>query len=190
VRESAERRARRLVRCYPGIWRARYGEEFTEFLADDISERPRSMTRTADILRTALLVRLESAGLAGDPLAEPQNQMRSGLATLTAAISAFITVGVAVWSQLTIGWQWSAPATGATKTGMVLMSGAMLGIALLAVLAAIPLAWVLSSELARGRGKALAWPLVATGIGAPADRRKHPLRARVARHRWPSVGWA
>jgi hypothetical protein len=48
---AAVRRAKRLVRCYPRAWRARYGEEFTQLLLDDISERPRSLARTADVLR-------------------------------------------------------------------------------------------------------------------------------------------
>lgn len=63
--DSATRRARRLLRFYPRVWRARYGEEFTQLLIDDISERPHSVTRTADVVRTGLLARLASTGLAG-----------------------------------------------------------------------------------------------------------------------------
>ena len=49
------KRAQRLLRCYPSAWRARYGQEFTQLLIDDMSERPRSMTRTADVVRSGLL---------------------------------------------------------------------------------------------------------------------------------------
>ena len=187
--EAAERRARRLVRCYPRAWRARYGEEFTQFLIDDIAERPRSLTRTADVLRSGLLVRLACAGLAGDALSEPWHQARAGLATLGVALSAFLAIGVALWSQLTIGWQWSAPAAGATKAGMLLMSGAMPAIALVALLAAAPLVWVITSEVLRGRGLIYVWPLIATGIGASALA----VGSVHFGHGWPGTGghpWA
>jgi hypothetical protein len=155
VRATAERRARRLVRCYPRTWRARYGEEFTQFLVDDTLERPRSLTRTADVVRSGLLVRLGRTGLIGDALGEPGQQARAGLAALGVAISAFLAVGVALWAQLTIGWQWSAPSAAATRAGMLLMSAIMLGVALLLALAAIPLVWVVCCEVARGRGRGL-----------------------------------
>ena len=34
--QSAERRARLLVRCYPPAWRARYGDEFVQLLVDEM----------------------------------------------------------------------------------------------------------------------------------------------------------
>jgi hypothetical protein len=162
--ETAERRARLLVRCYPPAWRARYGDEFMQLLVDEMAERPRSPRRAADVVRSGLIARLESAGLAGDTL-DPQQQVRAGLAALSVAISAFLAAGVAVWAQLTIGWQWSAPAAPATKTGMLVMSGAMLGFALLAVLGAVPLVWTICRELAAGRGRPLVLPLLAVGAG-------------------------
>jgi hypothetical protein len=163
--ETAERRARLLVRCYPPAWRARYGEEFVQLLVDEMSERPRSPARTADVVRSGLIARLESAGLAGDTL-NPQQQVRAGLGALGVAVSAFLAAGVAIWAQLTIGWQWSAPAAPATRTGMLVMSWAMLGFALLAILGAVPLMWTICRELAGGRGRALALPLVAVGLGS------------------------
>ncbi len=162
--QTAERRARLLVRCYPPAWRTRYGDEFVQLLVDEISERPRSLSRTADVVRSGVIARLESAGLAGDTL-DPQQQVRAGLAALSLAVSAFLAAGVAVWAQLTIGWQWSAPAAPATKTGMLVMSGAMLGFALLAVLGAVPLLWTICREIAAGRGRPLVLPLLAVGAG-------------------------
>jgi hypothetical protein len=161
---TAVRRARLLVRCYPPAWRARYGEEFVQLLIDDMSERPRSLSRTADVLRGGLVARLASVGLAGDAL-QPQQQVRAGLGALSLAVSMFLAVGVAIWAQLTIGWQWSAPAAPATKAGMLVMSGTMLGFALLAVLAAIPLLWIVCRDLISGRGRKLRSPLVAAGVG-------------------------
>jgi hypothetical protein len=163
---GAERRARRLVRCYPHEWRERHGEEFTQLLIDDISERPHSLTRTADVLRAGLVARLACAGLAGDITAR---QLRAGLGTLGLSVGAFLAIAVAVWSQLTIGWQWSAPAAPATKTGMLLMSTSMLAFAALAVSAAIPLLGALTRELSHRRGRGtLALPLIAATLGAAA----------------------
>jgi hypothetical protein len=162
--QTAERRARRLVRCYPPAWRARYGEEFVQLLVDEMAERPGSLSRTANVVRSGMLARLESAGLAGESL-EPQQQVRAGLAALSLAVSAFLAAGVAVWAQLTIGWQWSAPVASATKTGMLVMSGAMLGFALLAVLGAVPLMWTICREIAVGRGRPLVLPLLVVSAG-------------------------
>lgn len=161
---AAARRARRLVRCYPPSWRVRYGEEFAQLLIDDISERPRSLTRTADVLRSGVQARIAAAGLAGDVL-EPHQQVRAGLGVVGVAASAFLAAGVAIWSQLTIGWQWSAPAAAATKAGMLVMTGTMLAFALAVILAAVPLFWVMCGELVHGRGRSLVLPIVAVGAG-------------------------
>jgi hypothetical protein len=112
------------VRCYPAAWRARYGEEFVELLVDDIAERRSWSWRTVDVVRSGCLTRMAYAGLAGDPL-EPREQIRAGLAAVGCALAGFLVLGIAIWSQLTIGWQWSAPADPATAAAMVVMSGAV-----------------------------------------------------------------
>jgi hypothetical protein len=161
---TPERRARLLVRCYPPAWRARYGDEFVQLLVDEMAERPRSVSRTADVIRGGLIARLASAGLSGDTLT-PQQQVRAGLGVLSIAITAFLAAGVAIWAQLTIGWQWSAPAASPTRTGMLVMSGAMLGFALLAILGAAPLVWTICREVAAGRGRGLVLPLLGVAVG-------------------------
>jgi hypothetical protein len=162
---AAVRRTERLVRCYPRAWRERYGEEFTELLLDDISERPRCVRRTADVVRSGILARLAFAGLTGDAL-EPKQQVGVGLATLSFAVTAFLAAATAIWSQLTIGWQWSAPAESATKAGMLVMTGAMVAFVSVALLAAVPLLWALCRECVRGRGREFVPPLTALGVGA------------------------
>jgi hypothetical protein len=162
---ASVRRVKRLVRCYPRGWRARYGEEFTQLLLDDISERPRSLARTADVLRSGALARLAFAGLAGDAL-QPTEQVRAGLAMLGLSVVTFLAVGIAIWSQLTTGWQWSAPDESATKAGMLVMTGALVAFGVVALLAAIPVAWALCREFVRGRGRKLVPPLVALVAGA------------------------
>ena len=161
---DAAGRARLLVRCYPPAWRARYGEEFVQLLIDDISERPRAASRTIDVIRGGMITRLARTGLTGDALEAPQ-QLRAGLAALGLATSVFLAAGIAIWAQLTIGWQWSAPAAPATRVAMLLMCGTTLGLALLAALAALPVLWTICRELGAGRGAHLIASLVMAGAG-------------------------
>lgn len=163
-REAAARRARRLVRCYPACWRARYEVEFVELLIDDMLERPHALSRTVDVVRSGLQARLTDRGLAGASAA-PQLMVRARLGVVWLAVAAFLAAGVAVWSQLTIGWQWSSPTASATRTGMLTMSAAMLGFGILAVLAAAPILWVAGRHLLWVRDRRLLGPLLAVGVG-------------------------
>ncbi|MGH3289793.1 MAG: alpha/beta hydrolase [Streptosporangiaceae bacterium] len=108
--DEAARRTARLLLWYPKAWRSRYGEEFAELLMADICERPRSRMRTADVVRGGIVARLSAAGLCGWTL-EPAAQVRASLVSLGWCAAAFVSVGAAIWSQLTIGWQWSQPDT-------------------------------------------------------------------------------
>jgi hypothetical protein len=139
--ESTRHRAARLLLWYPGEWRARYGEEFVELLVAELEERPRSLRRGVDLARSGLTARVAAAGLGGQPL-DTEASGRRSLATLAAALSIFSVVAVALWAQLTIGWQWSPPATRATSVAMVLMSSALLVVGALCLLAIAPVAWL------------------------------------------------
>jgi hypothetical protein len=94
---------------------------------------------------------MTATGLAGHPLG-PTAGERAGLATLVCAIATFLTAGAAMWAQLTIGWQWSAPGSRATAVAMTLMSVAMLAFACLAgaglILLAASALWAGRRELA------------------------------------------
>ena len=185
---SAGRRAERLARCYPPAWRARYGDEFTLLLVDDICERPRSWRRTADVLRSGLLARLAYAGLAGRVLAG-QEQLRASLTALGCVLAGFLVFGVSMWAQLTIGWQWSAPAAPATTVAMLVMSAALLLFVLLAVLGAVPLVWISCRTLARRDSRGLLVPMLMTVGGAVI----FVLGSRHFAHGWPGTGghrWA
>jgi hypothetical protein len=158
---SAERRAARLLRCYPRAWRSRYGDEFAALLLAELTERPRSISRTLDVVCGGLLARVRTAGLAGPPL-EHERQLRASLGALAGALAVFAVAGVALWSQLTIGWQWSAPASGATRTGMLLMTASVCAITVLALLAVAPIAWSLGRAVLAGESRAFAgWMLLA-----------------------------
>jgi hypothetical protein len=148
--DEAARHASRLLRWYPETWRSRYGEEFAELLIADIFERPRSRTRTADVVRGGIVARLAAAGLCGCTL-EASAQVRASLTSLGCCVAIFMGFGAAMWSQLAIGWQWSAPDTAATTVAMVVMSAAMLAFAVLAVAATVPVLWIAGSSLVRGR---------------------------------------
>jgi hypothetical protein len=98
------------VRCYPAAWRARYGEEFAQLLVDDMYERPRSLTRTVDVLRTGMQARLAGAGLSGQAR-DSLTRMRARLTPLWCALAASSVAALAMWSQLATGWRWSSPAS-------------------------------------------------------------------------------
>jgi hypothetical protein len=155
--DATARRASRLLRWYPKAWRSRYGEEFAELLIADICERPRSRTRTADVARGGIVARLATAGLCGCTL-EASAQARASLTSLGCCAAVFAGFGAAMWSQLTIGWQWSKPDTAATTVAMVMMSAAMLAFGVLIVAAAAPVLWSAGSRLARGRRPGLFGP--------------------------------
>src|ERR1700733_5725435 len=99
-------RAARLICWYPKSWRARYGEEFAELLIADITERPDSVARTLDVARGGIVARLTGAGLTGYPAATTRH-VTARLVSLGCAQAVFLGFGAAMWSQLTIGWQWS-----------------------------------------------------------------------------------
>jgi hypothetical protein len=144
----------RLLRWYPRGWRDRYGEEFTELLTADIAERPRSLSRTLDVARGGIVARLADAGLCGFPVAGPRDAAAgrasaASLASLSACLAVFVVVGAAMWSQLTIGWQWSAPAGTATTAAMIAMSAAMTSFAVLALLATVPVGWLVVTRIVR-----------------------------------------
>jgi hypothetical protein len=182
------RRAGRLLRWYPKAWRSRYGEEFTELLISDISERPGSWARTADIARGGIVARLAGAGLCGCG-SDPSGQVRASLVSLACCVTIFLGFGAALWSQLTIGWQWSEPDTGATIAATVVMSVAMLAFGILALAAALPVAWSVMSRIRRRRPAGLIGPLMLFGAGTV-------IMVAGARHfgnGWPGTGghpWA
>ena len=155
--EAAARRAARLLRWYPRDWRARYGDEFAELLVADISERPASWRRHADVAISGVVARLIPTGLTGHAI-DPAEQVRASLASLGYLLGLFLSFGVAMWAQLTIGWQWSRPGTTAIVVAMIAMSCAVLLLCALAVLAAVPIAWRVITRFASRQAGGLTLP--------------------------------
>lgn len=178
-----EARLRRLLLWYPHAWRHRYGEEFTELLAAELAEQGPSWRRSANVAATGLRARLAAAGLAGHPL-DPASAARASLATAAACVAAAVLAGGAMWAQLAIGLQWSVPRGPAITQGMAVMSGALLLLALLALLTAAPVAWVVLAAAARGRGRPYLWPsaLIGSGVAVLAIGGRH------FQNGWPGTG--
>jgi hypothetical protein len=159
MRTGVPRRAARLLRWYPPEWRARYGEEFTELLMADMEECPRSTRRVVDVARGGLTARLAAGGLGGPPL-QADEQGRRSLAALVGALSIFSVLALALWAQLTIGWQWAPPDTVATSVAMVVMSAGVIVLGVIALGAAAPVVWLALRALARrGQRSHLLGPL-------------------------------
>lgn len=185
----AGRRAARLLRWYPESWRARYGEEFTELLISDIEERPRSAARTLDVARGGIVARLTAAGLAGfqaswadaggatSDASAVARHVTASLVSLGCASAVFLGFGAAMWSQLTIGWQWSEPVagpvtaggpvtgaagaatvTGAATAATVITSAAMIALLVLAAAAALPMLATIVLNNVRYRDKGVVVP--------------------------------
>jgi hypothetical protein len=152
-------RAARLLRWYPRPWRARYGEEFAELLVADIAERPRSAARTLDVARGGIVARLAAIGLCGFRVREAAAPPgAASLATLGCSLAVFLGIGAAMWSQLTIGWQWSRSASAPATVATVTTSAAMLALLSLGVLAALPVLAAVVARIARRQGKGLIGP--------------------------------
>jgi hypothetical protein len=189
VKASPDQRAARLLRWYPRTWRSRYGEEFTELLIADIAERPRSWARAADVMRGGIRARIAGAGIGGCSLADRSDQVSASLVSLACCTAVFLGLGAAIWSQLTIGWQWSAPDARATTVAMVMLSAAMLAFTALAAAAAVPVVWCVAARLAHGHAQRLAAPLLLTVAGAAVMF----VGARHFGNGWPGTGghaWA
>jgi hypothetical protein len=159
------------------------------------------------VIRCAVVARVSAAGLCGD---EPDagRRVRAGLGAVGLSLSGFLTVGLGVLSQLAVPWQWAPPAGGGARTAMVLMTAAALGLTVLALLGALPVAAATARAARAGRGRALAGPLLAIafalavllvggqhfGRGWPGtDGHRWPgrdlLPPHVAAFLWAATGW-
>ena len=194
--DTAGRRAARLVRLYPRSWRERHEQEFVELLREEMLERGRYAPSALDVVRGAWMARLAAAGIgvAGPCRTSPGS---AALATAGCAVALFLASGMAMWSQLTIGWQWASPAGPAVAASIEVMSLALLALAPLALLAlaplvlaaAGPLVWCALRTLASGRAERLHEPVAAFFLGAVALG----IGTVHFAHGWPGTGghpWA
>ncbi len=147
-----------------------------------------SWHRAANVIWNGTLSRLTAGGLVGEPL-PGTTQVRSSLATLTCALGVFLVTGVALWAQLTIGWQWSPPGNAATSTGEIVMTAALGLLGALLVAAGLPVAWLALTQAARHRSGRLVRPLGVTLLAVALL----VLGSRHFGNGWPGTGghpWA
>lgn len=185
--EAVGKRAERLLLAYPVSWRERYGEEFAELLRSEITERPRSLHRTFDVLRGGLVARLAQAGLCGHFL-QPETAPNSRLATGSCCAAVFLSFATAVWAQLVVGWQWGSPHRIGIAAAVYTMSAAMLGFLVLGLLAVVPVGALTVTSLAKGRRRLLAPLSALVGCGVVLA-----VGARHFANGWPGTGghhWA
>jgi hypothetical protein len=168
---SASRTTRLLLRLYPPAWRARYGGELEELLAQ--TSAGRSSPRTClDLVRSAARERVRSAGLAGEGL-PGRERARGGALLVLWAWVLFVLAGIAVekqsehWQAATSARDRALPAWAFGTLEITAAVGA--GIVVAAIALALP---SLVRALRRGRGNEFRRCLVvstcATAIAALA----------------------
>jgi hypothetical protein len=119
-----------LARLYPPAWRARYADEFEQLLLDELGERKPAAGWWLDLAGHAVLARLEELGVAGDV---EENRRLDGVAGLAAAAIVLAWFcGAAMWAQLAVGWQWSAPTGASTRTAEELITAGLIGLGIAA----------------------------------------------------------
>jgi hypothetical protein len=136
-------------------------------------------------MRGGITARIAGAGLGGCSLADGTDQVSASLVSLACCAAVFLGLDAAIWSQLTIGWQWSAPDARATTVAMVMLSAAMLAFTVLAAVAAVPVMWCVAARISRR----LAGPVLLTAAGAAVMF----VGARHFGNGWPGTGghvWA
>lgn len=149
--------ATRLLRWYPPAWRARYGDEFAELLAAELSEQPRNPGRTANVVASGLRARLADAGVASHPL-DQTLAARAGLATLACCGALSVTFGAALWSQLATGLQWAVPDNRGITQALDLMSLALLTFCVVAAAGLVALIHAAIMAVRRRQGGQLLGP--------------------------------
>ena len=101
-------------------------------------------------------LRRASAGNHSTPTMRP----RRSLVAIGGALSIFVVFALAMWAQLTIGWQWSPPNTVGDLVGHVRDVGGHRGGRRAVLAAAVPIMWSVGRDSGRGRAGRLLPPLL------------------------------
>ncbi len=102
----SDRQARLLLRLYPRVWRARYGEELLALLTELGEGEPISPRMRRDVVRAGFAERLRAAGLGS--AAPPAVRARSGALLVLGAWMLFTLAGARV-QKLSEHWQGATP---------------------------------------------------------------------------------
>jgi hypothetical protein len=146
------RRASRLLRWYPRVWRERYGAEFADHLEQEFADRPVDLRRSANVAFKGLAARASEVGLANGAIG-PAGQTRAALGTSFVLIGLMAIIGLNFWSWVML--QWSArtyhPIPVDATTGVLTATTGLLVLALVAIMLAVVISAVRQIVLGRGR---------------------------------------
>ena len=158
---SPTRRAERMLKLYPLIWRKRYGAEFVDFMEQSIADTPHNAKRTTNIIFKSLKVRIGELGIAG-PTLDSANAWRSALSSSTVLATLFTVFALFYWSYAMVSWNSNphvvTPWTVSIWTGAITVSA----LALVLTLFFIGVAAILHAlrlTLSK-RDKKFAWPII------------------------------
>jgi hypothetical protein len=152
----AELRAQRLLRCYPRVWRDRYGDELVALLVDDLADRPHSWRRDIDVVRAGFRARLAGCGLSHGPVRD-----RSSVTTVaTAAAICFVACALSIWTQLADGWLSAPPDTRAVTISLVALSAWLAGLLVVSLVFGARMVVAVVRALRSGDGRLLLRPLL------------------------------
>ena len=104
---NAGRRPDRLLRWYPPAWRARYGQELEELIAEATGGGRVPWRTRLDIARSGTRERLRASGLTGDGV-PPDERSRAGSLLVLCAWMTFVVAGTTV-QKLSEHWQDATP---------------------------------------------------------------------------------
>ncbi|HWD64857.1 MAG TPA: hypothetical protein VG405_06755 [Solirubrobacteraceae bacterium] len=155
---ATSRLTQRLVRLYPPDWRARYGEEFEQLLLDELAEERPKARWWLNLLGHAVLARLVEFGIAGN--VEGRRRIDAALRLAAGGVVLGLLCATAMWAQLAVGWQWSAPSSQTTRSAVELITVGLIGLGITATGLA---AGSLLAAVSRGR-LAQRRPQIALGV--------------------------
>ena len=153
---NGARRAARLARWYPLIWRERYGVEFVELLEQEISEQPRNLRRSVNIAYRGSVARCRELGLSSSTL-NPSDQPRAALATVFVTSAIFGALALNFWSIAMLSWNsyWTAPSSlvATALTGILTVLACV--VVALVVVTFFTLLWTAGRRIVKGHAKGL-----------------------------------
>jgi hypothetical protein len=155
------RRAQRLSRFYPSIWRKRFGAEFIDFMEQSIADTPHDFKRTMNIFTKSARVRLGEFGLVG-PTLDANNAPRTALGTSTVLGTIFTIFALFYWSSAMVSWNSNPHVATSLSTSMwmgaITVSTMILALTLF-LIGSTAIVHALKYSILK-RDKKFAWPLV------------------------------
>ncbi len=153
------RRAKRLLRWYPAVWRERYGEEFTDHLEQEFADRQVDLRRSFNVAYKGLVARADDLGLSNSSV-NPAGRTRAALGTSFALISLMAVLALNIWSYAMLLWSARTyhPIPVDATTGVLTVATGLLLLVLVATVLIVLISAV--RQVVCGRGRRIVSPLV------------------------------